>query len=793
MVKDNNNYLSLESFLSICVFPILTFYVNRYYFPNNTFFDSSFLERDVNPDCELMHFNLNDFLLLHYISGSQYLNSDIVLAYHYDSEKFVILKSYKGTRSKIAFDREIELYNIVRHKSIIKCHGWIETRSFQRRRYLVLPYMCNMSLREKIPTLSNTEKSLILIDIIYGLDYLHSLGIMHRDIKPDNILLDNNMNAYICDFDCCQTYITSNKIDRNLQQSHQNIDTNKNIKIDNLNTNENIESSSIIESERKFTNEQNSLNTRIESKKSLIFVSNIESGIGTKQFMSPENIIGGECSFQSDLFSFGMLLYQLCTGNPPYFSRQEYEIDDLIKNGVFPCLSALEYGKVVSLYNICKKLKVTGRSATFYLIRQIYKNQLFFVDSDLDLVYKRIKVFDHYNTDFSENRADYRAILDTVAKNDVDSIYFYGKMLKNGIVANNNRIDNKTALLIFQKAAELGHAESIYKVGRYYFQCYGEIQKECVKYFKKASEMGHVKAIYYYGISATDGINSEIDEEEAINYIATASASGCSSAKFFLSINLLANEEKFELDIELSKILLDQAASLNHEKAILLQLIQITRENIYESPEDQEYIVYKGYDKYQSYYNSLKRKIVSEGIRRDDTEYHKYLYHKAIDENDAECQRKIGIFCIIEYNFDYAYQWFYKASQNYDGKSMFILAALTEKNNLKAAIEKYIEASNHGSHHAKLRLAQIYMKNENTIKNAIVLLKELVNEQKYIYAMPILGEFYFHGKYLPKNIDMACEMFLMSDNLPKSAYYLGLIYENGLYFKKKYTESNSLF
>ena len=48
--------------------------------------------------------------------------------------------------------------------------------------------------------LSDVEAMRFFRQIIYGLEYLHSLGICHRDLKPENILLDENLNIKIADF-----------------------------------------------------------------------------------------------------------------------------------------------------------------------------------------------------------------------------------------------------------------------------------------------------------------------------------------------------------------------------------------------------------------------------------------------------------------------------------------------------------------------------------------------------------------------------------------------------------------
>ena len=71
---------------------------------------------------------------------------------------------------------------------------------YERQPYLVLPYCPNGSLNKKVNTCSENEAWNILIQVASGLAYLHQRKIVHQDIKPDNILIDANMDYVITDF-----------------------------------------------------------------------------------------------------------------------------------------------------------------------------------------------------------------------------------------------------------------------------------------------------------------------------------------------------------------------------------------------------------------------------------------------------------------------------------------------------------------------------------------------------------------------------------------------------------------
>ncbi|KAI4344864.1 hypothetical protein L6164_012051 [Bauhinia variegata] len=121
------------------------------------------------------------------------------------------------------FDREVRILGKARHQNLIALKGYYWTPQTQ---LLVTEYAPNGSLQSKLhdrlpssPPLSWANRFKILLGTAKGLAHLHHSfrpPIIHYDIKPSNILLDENFNPKICDFGLARLLI---KLDRHVMSN----------------------------------------------------------------------------------------------------------------------------------------------------------------------------------------------------------------------------------------------------------------------------------------------------------------------------------------------------------------------------------------------------------------------------------------------------------------------------------------------------------------------------------------------------------------------------------------------
>lgn len=184
------------------------------------------------------------------------------------------------------FESEAQLVARLEHPHIVPLYDyWREPNGA----YLVMRYLRGGSLRDSLEENERWDAApvaLMLNQIASALAFAHANGVIHRDIKTDNILIDEAGNCYLTDFGIAKD----------------------------LDINEDLTKDAIL---------------------------------GTPAYLSPEQIRGEIASVQSDIYALGILIFEALTGIKPFFDTTPATI--LFKQLNDPLPSLGEYRSDVSL------------------------------------------------------------------------------------------------------------------------------------------------------------------------------------------------------------------------------------------------------------------------------------------------------------------------------------------------------------------------------------------------------------------------------------------------------------
>ncbi len=180
------------------------------------------------------------------------------------------------------FQREAKIVSSLNHPHILTVY---DTGEFQGCQYIVTEFMDAGTLRSWALAEKHTWREIVtlLTGVADGLAAAHAAGILHRDIKPDNILVGRNGYAKLADFGLA-------KLD-----------------------------------ERVAPEAVNKAVGAPTTRRGIV--------LGTVAYMSPEQASGRPTDARSDIFSFGIVMYELLAGRRPFEGQNDLEVLQSIIHG----------------------------------------------------------------------------------------------------------------------------------------------------------------------------------------------------------------------------------------------------------------------------------------------------------------------------------------------------------------------------------------------------------------------------------------------------------------------------
>ncbi|WP_428266307.1 serine/threonine protein kinase [Haliangium sp.] len=177
------------------------------------------------------------------------------------------LKSAAATEESLAirFEREAQSLAKLQHENIIHVYDFHRERGAS---FIIMEYVEGIDLYDLLDRCGKMPfdvAAVIALQVARALDYIHYRGILHRDIKPGNIMISRQGGVKLMDFGIVQ--------------------------------------------DRRFDD-----------------LTQTGTGVGTPAYMSPEQIVGDRLEPRSDVFSLGIVLYQMVTGEKPFVEDQERSV-----------------------------------------------------------------------------------------------------------------------------------------------------------------------------------------------------------------------------------------------------------------------------------------------------------------------------------------------------------------------------------------------------------------------------------------------------------------------------------
>ena len=215
----------------------------------------------------------------------------------------VVVKLLAPDADRTRFEREARAVAALAHPNIVQLFDF----GNEERRYMVFEYLAGGSLEDRLAqpvAISDDEVAGIASDVAAGLAHAHEHGVVHRDLKPGNILFDSEARSKIADFGIARV---------------QGADT----------------------------------------------LTDAGTVLGTAAYISPEQVRGEPATSATDVYAFGVVVYRLLAGRLPFEAPTSTELARMHRDAEPPPLTTVsERNRVLAAVAMSALVKDPSRRPT---------------------------------------------------------------------------------------------------------------------------------------------------------------------------------------------------------------------------------------------------------------------------------------------------------------------------------------------------------------------------------------------------------------------------------------------